>query len=94
MKTMRIDIEGPMGTATIRRENRRIIITGTRVTRVVERRDGEGVPIGEAFELEADARETALNRQVARTLQCYLDGCRGTNGDVAEYRRVISTFED
>jgi len=94
MKIMRIDIEGPMGTATIRRENRRIIITGTRVTRVVERRDGEGVPIGEAFELEADAMETVLNGQVARTLQCYLDGYRGTNGDVAEYRRVISTFED
>ena len=94
MRTTRIDIEGPLGTATIRRDGRRIVITGTRVTRVIERRDGEGVPVGEAFEIEADARETALNGQVARTLQAYLDGHPGTAGDVAEYRRVIETFED
>ena len=94
MKTTRIDIEGPVGTATIRRDGRRIVITGTRVTKVIERRNGEGVPVGEAFQLEADAREPGLNGQVARTLQVYLDGHRGTAGDVAEYRRVIETFED
>jgi len=94
MKTTRIDIEGPVGTATIRRHGRRIVITGTRVTKVVERRDGEGVPVGEAFQLEADARETALNGQVARTLQVYLDGHRGTGLDIDAYRRVIETFED
>ncbi len=94
MKTTRIDIEGPVGTATIRRDGRRIVITGTRVTKVIERKSGEGVPVGEAFQLEADARETGLNGQVARTLQCYLDGHRGTAGDVAHYRRVIETFED
>jgi len=94
MKTTRIDIEGPLGSATIRRDGRRIIITGTRVTRVVERRDGEAVPVGEAFQLEADARDTALNAQVARTLQVYLDGHRGTGLDIDAYRRVIETFED
>jgi len=94
MKTTRIDIEGPVGTATIRRDGRRIVITGTRVTKVIERRNGEGVPVGEAFQLEADAREPGLNGQVARTLQVYLDGHRGTAGDVAEYRRAIETFED
>ena len=75
MKTTRIDIEGPLGSATIRR-------------------DGEAVPVGEAFQLEADARETGLNGQVARTLQAYLDGHRGTAGDVAEYQRAIGIFED
>jgi len=75
MKTTRIDIEGPLGSATIRR-------------------DGEGVPVGEAFQLEADARDTALNAQVARTLQVYLDGHRGTGLDIDAYRRVIETFED
>ena len=94
MKTTRIDIEGPLGTATIHRDGRRIVITGTRVTKVIERRNGEGVPVGEAFQLEADAREPGLNGQVARTLQVYLDGHCGTAGDVAECRRVIETFED
>ena len=94
MKTTRIDIEGPVGTATICRDGRRIIITGTRVTKVIERRNGEGVPIGEAFQLEADARDTALNGQVARTLQAYLDGHRGTGLDIDAYWRVIETFED
>ena len=93
MKTTRIDIEGPLGTATIRRDGRRIIITGTRVTRIIERRDGEGVPVGEAFQLEANARGTALNR-IARTLQVYLDGYRGTGLDIDAYRRVIAIFED
>jgi len=94
MKTTRIDIEGPLGTATIRRDGWRIVITGTRVTKVIERKSGEGVPVGEAFQLEADARETGLNGQVARTLQAYLDGHRGTAGDVAEYQRAIGIFED
>ncbi len=94
MKTTRIDIEGPVGTATIRRDGQRIVITGTRVIKVIERKSGEGVPVGEAFQLEADAREPGLNGQIAQTLQVYLDGHRGTAGDIAEYRRVIETFED
>lgn len=94
MKTTRIDIEGPVGEATLTRDGRKIVITGHRVTKVLERKDGTAFPVSEAFQLEADAWETALNGQVARTLQYYLDGHRGTAGDVAEYRRVIETFED
>ena len=94
MKTTRIDIEGPNGTATITREDRRIAITGTRVTRVVERRDGTGVPIGEAFRLVGRADNHDANVAVARMLQKYLDGRRGTAGDVAEYVRAIEVFED
>ena len=94
MKTTRIDIEGPNGTVTIRRKDRRIVITGTRVTRVVERRNGEGVPVGEAFQLVGRADNVHANVVVARMLQKYLDGHRGTDGDVAEYLRVIQTFAD
>jgi len=94
MKTTRIEIEGPSGAAAIHREDRRILITGTRVTRVVERRDGQGVPVGEAFELVGRADNHQANVVVARMLQKYLDGYRGTEGDVAEYLRVIETFAD
>jgi hypothetical protein len=94
MKTTRIDIEGPLGSATIRRDGRRIVITGTRLARVVERRDGQGVPVGEAFELIGRADNHRANVVVARMLQKYLDGHRGTEGDVAEYLRVIETFAD
>jgi len=94
MKTTRIDIEGPLGTATIRRDGRRIVITGTRVTKVVERRDGEGVPVGEAFRLIGWANSRQANDGVAKVVQEYLDGHRGTEGDVAAYRRVIEAFED
>jgi len=94
MKTTRIDIEGPNGTAIIRREDRRILITGTRLTRVIERRDGQGVPVGETFELVGRADNHQANVVVARMLQKYLDGHRGTEGDVAEYLRVVETFAD
>ena len=94
MRTTRIEIEGPNGTATIGREDRRILITGTRVTRVVERRDGEGVPVAEAFQLVGRADNHDANVVVARMLQKYLDGHRGTEGDVADYLRVIQAFAD
>ena len=94
MKTTRIEIEGPSGTAAIRREDRRIVITGTRLTKVVERRDGQGVPVGEAFHLVGRADNHQANVVVARLLQKYLDGHRGTEGNGAEYLRVIETFAD
>ena len=94
MKTTRIEIEGPNGTAVLRREDRRIVIAGTRLTRVVERRDGEGVPVGEAFQLVGRADNHDANVVVARMLQKYLDGHRGTAGDVADYLRAIQNFAD
>ena len=94
MKTTRIDIEGPNGTATITRQDCRIIIAGLRIARVVERRDGKAVPIGEAFRLFGRPDNHDANVAVARMLQKYLDGCRGTAGDVAEYVRAIAVFED
>ena len=94
MRIARIDIEGPLGTATIRRDGRRIVITGTRVTRVLERKNGEGVPVGEAFRLVGQADNPDANAVVARMLQKYLDGQRGAAGDIAEYRRVIEALED
>lgn len=97
MRTTRIDIEGPLGRATVQRDGqdeRRILITGTRVTKVVERAGGEGVPVGEAFQLVGRADNHQANVVVARMLQKYLDGHRGTEGDVADYLRAIQTFAD
>jgi len=94
MKTTRINIEGPMGRASVRRDGRDIIITGTRVTKVVERRDGHGVPVGEAFRLVGRADLHGNNVLAAEQLQRYLDGCRGTGTDVAAYLRVLMAFED
>ena len=94
MKTTRIDVEGPNGTATVRRDGRRVLITGTRATRVVERRDGRGVLLQEPFELHCDARDAATAEEVARALHTALEGRRGTAGDVADYQRVIQAFGD
>jgi L-rhamnose isomerase len=57
MKITRIEIEGPNGTAALHREDRRIVIAGTRLTRVVERRNGQGVPVGEAWLAEVKQYE-------------------------------------
>ncbi len=94
MKTTRIDVEGAMGRASLTREGERIRIAGTRVTKVIEKRNGEGVPVGEAFELTGRANNHDANVAVARMLQKYLDGYRGTNGDVADYARVIRMLAD
>jgi len=93
MKTTRIEIEGPLGTASIHREGRWIIISGSRVTKVIEKRNGEGMPVSETFELKTDSNIDWI-WQTARKLQEYLDGYRGANGDVREYQRVIETFAD
>ena len=94
MKTTRIDIEGPNGTATITRDGRCIEINGHRLVKAIETKDGRTSLVTEPFVVHADAWETFANDQAARTLQQHLDGCRGTNGDVAEYRRTIAIFED
>jgi len=94
MRITEIKIEGPNGEATLRRENRQIVITGTRLTRVVQRRDGQGVPVGETFELVGRADNRQANLVVAGMLEKYLDGYRGSVCDVAEYLGVIETFED
>ena len=89
MRTTRIDIEGPQGRATIRREERKIVITGTRVMKVIERHDGQGMPIGEAFQLQGKADNHDANVVVARMLHKYLEGYAGTNGDVFPYVDAI-----
>jgi len=94
MRTTRIDVEGQMGRATIRRDGERIRIAGTRVTKVIEKKNGDAVLVGEAFELIGRAANHGANVAVAKMLQKYLDGYRGTGGDVADYLRAIETFED
>jgi len=94
MKITRIDIEGPNGTATITRDGRDIRIDGRRLVKAVEAKDGRTALVSEGFQLVGDARDAEANAQVARILQATLDGYRGTNGDVADYLRVIQSFED
>jgi hypothetical protein len=94
MKITRIDIEGPNGTATITREGRDIRIDGRYLVKAVEAKDGRTALVSEGFQLLGDARNAEYNRTVAGLLQATLDGYRGTNGDVADYLRVIETFAD
>ena len=94
MKTTRIDIEGPNGTATITRDGRCIEINGHRLVKAIETRDGRTCVVTKPFRLLADAWSQNENYKVARDLQHHLDGYIGTNGDVDGYRRVIATFED
>ena len=97
MRTTRIDIEGTNGTATIRRVGRCIEITGHRLVKAIETKDGRTSLVTEPFVVHAVADghgHDEANWDAARTLQRHLDGYRGTNGDVADYRRAIAIFED
>jgi hypothetical protein len=94
MKVTRIDIEGPNGTATLTRDGTDIRIDGRRLVRAVEAKDGRTAFVSEGLQLLGDARDADANAKVARILQATLDGYRGTNGDVADYLRVIQNFED
>jgi len=83
MKTTRIDVSSTKGRAAIFRSGSDIVIN---VSRLVGRPDSWVVSAAPA----ADAERLVA----ARRLQVALDGCYGTNGDVAEYLRVIGTFAD
>jgi len=83
MKIARIDISSTKGRATVFRSGTDIVIN---ISRLIGRDHSWVVP----------ARATAAGdrRTAARRLQTELDGIYGTNGDVAEYLRVIETFAD
>ena len=83
MKIARIDVSSTKGRATIFRSGTDIVIN---VTPLVGRDESWVVP----------ARATADGERLvaARRLQMTLDGIYGTNGDVADYLRVIATFAD
>ena len=93
MKTTRMDIEGPNGSATLVRDGRRIVITGKRLEKAVETSSGKACLVSRAFRLLADA-VNPTNETVVADLQLYLDGYRGTNGDRADYRRAIDALAD
>ena len=94
MKTTRIDIEGPNGNATIARSDMTIEIIGRRGTRVIETRDGRSCLGYRRFRWAVNAGNYDEIDEIARRLQRALDGYEGTNGDVADYRRVLAAFED
>ena len=82
MKTTRIDVSSTNGRATIFRSGSDIVINITRLA-------GRDLSWVEPAKATASARRT-----LAQRLQNVLDGLGGTNGDVAEYLRVIETFAD
>jgi hypothetical protein len=99
MRTKRIEIEGTCGCkATLVRDRSEILITGRRIERWVPEVPGNltnvRVPLYKEFTLLANARPTADNLGVARALQQNLEGCRGTNGDVDVYARLIELLAD
>jgi hypothetical protein len=94
MKTTRIDVEGPNGEATITRDGQHIRIDGRRLVKAIETKAGKTALVTEAFQLLGDARDHEVNQRIARILQATLDGYRGTNGDVADYARVIQMLAD
>ncbi|MBM4020414.1 MAG: hypothetical protein FJ288_19195 [Planctomycetes bacterium] len=94
MRTTRIEIEGPNGTATITRDGRCIHITGERLVKAIETAGGKACLVKKPFRLLAGAWGQNENHNVARDLQQHLDGYVGTMGDVAAYRRVIDMLAD
>jgi hypothetical protein len=94
MKTTRIDVEGPNGEATITRDGQDIRIEGRRLVKAIETKADKTCLQHEGFQLIADARDHEHQMKVARILQSTLDGYRGTNGDVADYARVIQMLAD
>ena len=83
MKVTRIEVEGEKGGAYL---ERRVVdaAAGRRVAIVCQDTWGK-----RHFYREAGIRDEAEQAAMARLLQANLDGCRGTAGDIAEYRRVI-----
>jgi len=95
MKTTRMTVEGPRGEATLSRVESRIHIEAKYPARFIQsaKRD---VPVFETaiWEVATISHDQELLERTARRLQEMLDGCHGTNGDVAEYLRAIETFAD
>jgi hypothetical protein len=82
MRVTRIDVEGAQGKkAAVRREGDKVVI------------ELPGSP-GQVWTYEAAADDGAEQGRLARMLQQKLDGCRGTEGDVAAYLRIIQMLGD
>ena len=94
MKVNRIEVEGANGDATLTRDGDEIRIDGRRLVKAIEARDGRTALVTEGFQLLGNARDPEMNDKVARILQATLAGYRGTNGDVADYARVIQMLAD
>ena len=81
MKITHIQIEGTRGKATVFRSGQSIVINLE-----LKNRPDDSWVVG--------CRDLADQKGTARKLQMALDGYYGTNGDVAEYLRIIETFAD
>jgi len=81
MKVTRIDVEGTVGKATVLRSE-----TGEVVINI-------HAPQNASWVVDHEEQRRGL-WPMARKVQCALDGCYGTEGDVADYHRIIQMLAD
>jgi len=94
MKIDRIEISGTHGRAMVFRSGWDIVINVTRLRGRPDATVRRG--IGREDSWLVSARPTARGDRLctAERLQTALEGTHGTQGDVADYLRVIETFAD
>ena len=92
MRTTRIDIEGRTGKATIFRSGAEILINIARRTEAGDTTIRRGIGRNDSWVVSA--RSEWEQKDAAAKLQRALDGQPGTQGDIADYQRVIETFAD
>jgi len=86
MRMVKVEIESTKGKATVRRDGSKVIVEV----------DGSviGRAKGQIWEFTAHTKNPDECLWLARDLQVMLDGQTGTQGDIAEYVRMIECFAD
>ena len=86
MRMVRVEIESTKGKATVFRRDGAVVV------------EVDGAVIGKArgrvWEFTANAKNPDECLWLARDLQVMLDGGVGTQGDIAEYVRLVECFAD
>ena len=95
MKTTRMTVEGARGEARLCRADGNIRIEAKWLGRIVPGTKRDMLVFETAvWEVAARSGDDVRLELAARRLQATLDGYEGTNGDVADYLRVIQNFAE
>jgi len=86
MRMVKVEIESTKGKATVCRRGHEVVVEV----------DGSlaGGTKGQVWEFTAAVSNSTEYYRFASDLQLMLDGVPGTNGDIADYLRVIGYFAD
>ena len=86
MKYVKVEIEGTKGRAVVYRRGHEVVVEV----------DGSlaGGTKGQIWEFTATVSNSTEYYRFASDLQLMLDGAPGTQGDIADYLRVIEHFAD